>query len=86
MGKVHLLDRDGDLLWTKSVPGSLMTEISPDNSCIVVASQESLEKDKGAVRCFDRNGTPVWRDVTGWVTDINLSEDGPLVVGTRRGM
>lgn len=86
MGQLRLLDGDGVLLWTKSIPGSLMGEISPDNSCIIVASQESLEKDKGAVRCFDRNGTQMWRDVTGWVTDIDLSEDARnLVVGTRRG-
>jgi len=86
MGRLCLLDGDGVVLWTKSVPGSLMAEISPDNSCIIVASQESLEKDKGAVRGFDRNGTQMWRDVTGWVTDIDLSADARnLVVGTRRG-
>ncbi|MFA7153893.1 MAG: PQQ-binding-like beta-propeller repeat protein, partial [Methanoregulaceae archaeon] len=86
MGQLRLLDGDGVVLWTKSIPGSLMAEISPDNSCIIVASQESLEKDKGAVRGFDRNGTQMWRDVTGWVTDIDLSADARnLVVGTRRG-
>ncbi|HPQ76390.1 MAG TPA: hypothetical protein PLM96_07095 [Methanoregulaceae archaeon] len=86
MGQLRLLDGDGVVLWTKSIPGSLMAEISPDNSCIIVASQESLEKDKGAVRGFDRNGTQMWREVTGWVTDIDLSADARnLVVGTRRG-
>ena len=86
MGKVHLFDGDGDLLWTGRIPGRLITRISPDSSFFIVGSQESLEKNKGAVRCYDRNGTQLWRDITGWVTDIDFSVDaGKLVVGTRMG-
>lgn len=86
MGEVYFLDDKGRLLWTLQVPGRLIARIAPDNSSFIVGSQESRQKDKGAVRCYSMNGTCLWREVTGWVTDIDFSRDAEMmVVGTRMG-
>ncbi|HUU76253.1 MAG TPA: WD40 repeat domain-containing protein [Methanoregulaceae archaeon] len=86
MGKVLVFDKVGTLLWDYRVPGRIIVDVSPDGSIFIVSTQDSAEKNKGTVRCFDRNGTQLWMENTGWVTNIDFSKNlDTIAVGTRDG-
>ncbi len=86
MGTLAVFDKAGRMQWNITFPGTLLVDVSPDGSMIVTGSRESMEKDKGTVRAYDRTGRAVWLNNTGWITELAAAGD-PLrvAVGTRRG-
>ena len=86
MGGVYLYDGEGALCWSERHKGTMQVGISPDASLVVAGESESREKDKGALRVYDTNGTLAWMRHTGWICGFGTSEDlGRIAVGNRLG-
>ncbi len=86
MGGVYLYEGDGTLCWSARHKGTMRVEIAPDASLVVAGESESREKDKGALRAYDQNGTLAWMKHTGWICGFDTSEDlGRIAVGNRLG-
>lgn len=78
-GDLILLDRSGTELWRQSVPGSVLVAVPPDGSVVLAGTQVDREKNKGAVRLYEQNGTLRWMNNTGWVSGLGISQDGKRV-------
>jgi len=86
MGGVSLFDSQGTLCWSQRHKGTMKVEISPDAFLVVAGESESREKDKGALRAYDHDGTLLWMKHTGWICGYGVSEDlGRVGVGNRLG-
>lgn len=85
-GGVYFYDGEGTLCWSARHKGAMRVEIAPDASLVVAGESESREKDKGALRAYDRGGNLLWMKHTGWICGFYVSGDlARIGVGNRLG-
>ncbi len=85
-GGVYFHAGDGTLCWSARHKGTMRVEIAPDAPLVIAGESESREKDKGALRAYDLDGTLRWMAHTGWICGFSASGDlARIGVGNRLG-
>jgi len=79
-------DQNGTLLWETQVPGSLLVGCLDNGTAFILASQEDIATNKGALRLYDQTGVERWYVNTGAVEALDLpAKTNRIVIGNRIG-
>jgi WD40 repeat protein len=85
-GLSAIYDQDGKLLWETHVPGSVLVGCRGNGSAFVLAAQEDIATNKGAVRCYNQSGDEQWYVNTGAVEVLQLpARADVMVIGNSAG-
>ncbi|MCQ8894420.1 MAG: WD40 repeat domain-containing protein [Methanolinea sp.] len=85
-GGIYLFNQTGDLIWKKHFKGIMTVTLDPAGAMVIAGESESRESNKGALRGFSLDGTPLWVSHPGWICRMASAEDFSLfAVGNRQG-
>ena len=85
-GNAYVHDAQGNLVWEKRVPGSLLVGCVGNGEAFVLVSRELRENNKGGIRFFDANGSQQWLVNTGWITALAVAgQPGRIAAGNAAG-